>query len=165
MAEHEISATINRAILHQAESDRLERIREKFREEALSLRRQNIKQKIDETQQNYADKVFRQILPSVIEIIAETEARDFIIDVAKSLGQETCSNSKSNEEIVNEIFSQILLPEIEKRIEMRVKPDETIRALVGSHDAFKLFMANYPYDIVEEFCKDLIDELLNKIEI
>lgn len=142
-AEDEAAAIANLQLLLEAEMRRRAYIEEKLREQKLQERREEIKSAIEDVQKTFADKVLKNLMPTVIEMISEEDALKFIENEARKIDDEACKSTENVAEIVEKSLQDFVVPEVEKRVERRQKPDARKVAMVAAYDSIEDYLKNY----------------------
>lgn len=120
-----IEMKINKILLRHAEEERLKR-REK-QEKLKDLEVIKAQYKDDESSQNatdvdekcykIADEVLDQIIPSIIELLAERDARKFISNLNESIDEDS-NLQQEDQNMANKLLREILMPEILEQLEI-----------------------------------------------
>lgn len=163
-----IAAKKNKKTLQIAETERSIR-REEARQNELGqqmaeLRSTEIQRLIDESHQKIAEKLLDEILPSVVEIVADSDARGYVKKLSTDVDQEAWSTSLTDSEIVHELLSQFSIPKVVKSVENQLKFDCSLTVRIAVHDAFELHLKDLPLDETKIICEAIVDNLLNKIK-
>ncbi|KAG5676023.1 hypothetical protein PVAND_005878 [Polypedilum vanderplanki] len=128
----------NKKMLHLANQEREQRKKlaeiEEMQQKLKNARTEIMKSKINEMYDEIANDLIDKITPVVIEMIAEKDARKYVLELAEEISQRAFTNDFNT---VNEILNEILLPLIISKL----PPDnEHLIALLGSYDAFQDFL-------------------------
>lgn len=158
-----IMESFNKKVLQDAENKRTVRREEELRKQTSVLRRIEIRRQLDGSCNKVADKLVTGILPTVVEMISETEAQEYVKTLAAVTDNEAWNTAKSESEIVHDILSQVSVPEIVKRIEIQSKSHDQLAALIAAHDAFEFQLKNVSFEESKIICESVVKSILNEI--
>lgn len=142
-AVDDADAITNLKLLLEAEMRRRAYMESQLREQKLRQRRQEIKLAIEDVQKTLADKVLKNLLPAVIEMIADEDATQFVEDEARKIDDEACQSSGTLAEVVEKYLQLFVVPEVEKRVQKRQEPDTRTVAFIAAYDSIEDYLKNY----------------------
>lgn len=156
--QEEVREILNKEILRQAAEERSKRrmrLQEKLQnEENQRLRCLETQRQIDEASQRIAECVVANAVPSLVETIAERDAKDYIQRIAGEINEVALNSSECDEEIISEILKEFLVPEVTKQTEAKLELDSEVVALVAAHDAFNCHLDELMFEDVASACED-----------
>lgn len=158
-AQNEADSIVNLKLLLEAEMRRRAYMAEQLRQHKLRERREEIKLAIEEVQKAFAEKVLKNLLPTVIEMISEEDAIRFVEEEARKIDDEACHSSGQVAEVVETSLRDFVIPEVEKRVEKRQEPDARKVAFVAAYDSIEDYLKNYKNAPEEEYSdEESVDE-------
>ena len=135
VAEQTVNDEISKRILYEAELERQKRQQQALHEEKINKNRMEISEKIENLQENLTKQTLECILPSVVELIAEQNIRNFIETISEDVDDVACRSDHTDSDIVASVVEEIVMPEIDRRFEAGKTRCDQVIALIAANDA------------------------------
>lgn len=167
-ADEVIIEDFNRNLLQEAEKERLKRQEENRLREVERARRAENQLRIDGKYEKIAEQVLEKILPCVLEKIAEEDSKEFMEKAEKDVDEEACNSTETESETARRLLHQVVVPEVERRVEHFTKPDDEICNFVAENDTFDGLLKEVQLEeatVEDSKTQDLLEETLGNLEI